>query len=707
MLFHLVNVMWVGRLGASATAAVTTSFYVVWMIWSVNDLTAVAVAATVARHIGAREPERAAYGAAQATLLAVILGVLVSIVGLLLVDPVFGLLDAAPDVQALGVSYLRILLVAAPITLLFGLSESVLRAAGDTRTPMIVIASSLALNALLDPLLIFGWGPFPELGVRGAAIATVLAQLFAVGWFLVLALRRHPAFPFDFPALRRLALPYALALVRIGLPFSLMGLLFSAIYLGMAKIAARFGTASLAVMGVGNRVESIAYLVAVGLGLACEAVVGQNLGAREPKRAENAAWLAAGTMAGFAIVLSLAMWFVPEPLLLIFTSDDEVLRLGVPYLQVLAASQLFAVTEIVLNGAFSGAGDTLPPMVITGAVSTLRIPLAWWLCVDKGLGPLGIAWTITVTCIVRGALLAFWFRRGAWKTKALATARAAPAAHVAAAVALLSVFWVGESRADWQWFAGGRRFEPLLADPREPRLGFDYIEGGYWSGQAGGSATLAAIGAPTRVGLDGMAWLWISSLPDYNFPLETVDGTLGLWLETAQGPTSARIRLYHWSGHLADGAQDIEERRIVYSREILSAIVSQDVSPTLRLYGGPAAYLRADPNTQAFQFQVGGRMGDAGTGASEPTNAMERALAAAGVGAGGGMRSSFYAAFDLRMKAENAYRVNQSYEVGIRLGRGTGSGLRLAAGYQNGVSERGQAWQTPERYFSVGASFGD
>ncbi len=428
-LFHVVDVMWVGRLGAAATAGVTTSFYFVWMIWSVNDITAVSVAATVSRHIGAREPGRAAYGAAQAALLALLLGGGVTVIGLVAVDPLFALLGAAPDVHALGVGYLRIILAGSVVTFLFGLSESILRAAGDTRTPMIVVASSLALNAVLTPLFMFGLGPLPALGVEGAALGTVIAQIVAVAWFGVLARRRHPAFPFDFAALRRFSAPYALALVRIGLPFSLMGLLFSAVYVVLAKIAARFGTESLAVLGIGNRVESIAYLVAVAMGLACEAVVGQNLGAREPRRAERAAWLGSGLMAAFALLVSLAMWIAPEALMSFFTADAEVIRLGVPYVRVLAACQAFSAIEIVINGAFSGAGDTLPPMVITGIISMLRIPLAWWLCVVKGWGPMGLAWTISVTCIVRGALLAYWFRRGAWKTKALATAEAVAVPH--------------------------------------------------------------------------------------------------------------------------------------------------------------------------------------------------------------------------------------------------------------------------------------
>ncbi len=307
------------------------------------------------------------------------------------------------------------------------------------------------------------------------------------------------------------------------------------------------------------------------------------------------------------------------------------------------------------------------------------------------------------------------------------------AAIALAALALPAIpgFGVPEAGAEWRWFEGDRTFEPLTADPREPRLGFDYIEGGSWSAKAGGAATLASIvGTPLeearasadgarvseprptlRLGIDGMAWLWLSTLPDYNFPLETVDGTIGIWLESSEGPWSGRLRLYHWSGHLGDGADDVATRRIVYSREILAVIVSRDVSPTLRLYGGPTTYLSADPHTQAFQFQFGGRLGSAapsGTASPGPPSVFTSGvLGAAGGAQAGAGRSGFYAAFDMRMKAESEYRGNQSYKVGFRMGSTPGNSLRIAAGYTNGNSERGQYWQTPEHYFSLGAFFGD
>ena len=427
-LYHWIDVMWVGRLGATATAAVTTSFFAVWTAWAVGDLVGVAVAATVSRHVGAGERDRAAYGAAQATLLALLLGLVVSVAGALSAGALFRILGAPPEMTGPATEYLRIVLGGAVVTYLGVVGESILRAAGDTRTPLLVVASSLVLNTVLSPLLMFGVGPFPQMGVAGAAAATVIAQVFAVAWYAGLAFRRHPALPFDFAALARPAPRSMAALARIGLPFCLIGVLYSIVYLWLARTAAPFGTGALAVVGMANRIESLTYLAAVGFALACEAMVGQNLGAGRPDRAERATALSTGLMAGLGFAVSLLMWFVPEALLGFFTSDPAVVAQGVPYLRILAPCQAFTALEIVLNGAFAGAGDTLPPSIISVTVSVLRIPLVTWMAGGLGLGLEGIAWTITLTCIARALIVALWFRRGRWKTKALATASAA--AHV-------------------------------------------------------------------------------------------------------------------------------------------------------------------------------------------------------------------------------------------------------------------------------------
>ena len=235
------------------------------------------------------------------------------------------------------------------------------------------------------------------------------------------------------------------------------------------------------------------------------------------------------------------------------------------------------------------------------------------------------------------------------------------------------------------------------ADPREPGLGFALVEDGFVSARVGHSFALGRTGRArgVEVGLDGLGWLWFSTQPRLNFPLESIDGTFAMWAGARASERVAwRLRLAHWSGHLGDGASDIEERRIVYSRESLSGLVFWEANPHLQLYGGPAFFVRADPPTPAFQFQVGGEL--------RPDRALprERDRRPAHVDP--------YLAIDFRSKAENSSRVNQSYRAGIRLaGAPGGNALRIYLGYDAGRSERGQAWRTTENYISLGAAFGD
>jgi putative MATE family efflux protein len=421
-LFHFVDVMWVGRLGATATAAVTTSFYVVWIIFALADIAGVAVAATVSRAIGAGDRASAAYGAAQSILLALVIGAACMVAGFALLRPILATIGASPEVVRLASDYLVVLLVGAPVAMLYVVCESTLRSAGDTRTPMWIIGVSLALNALLAPLLIFGPGPFPAWGVRGAAIATVIAQSAAVVAFLRVAWRGHAAFPLDRAALARPAWRYLGSLARVGVPYAGIGFLFAVVYLWFSAVSARFGTEALAVLGIGNRIESLTYLVAIAFGLAIEPMVGQNLGAGNPARAARAAWLGTGIMCAFGLAMGILMWFAPGALLRWFSADATVIALGTPYVRVLALCQIFVAIELTLNGAFSGAGDTVPPLVITVTLALLRVPMAWALALTTGWGMQGIAWTIVLTCVARGALIAWWFQRGAWKTKRLPTA---------------------------------------------------------------------------------------------------------------------------------------------------------------------------------------------------------------------------------------------------------------------------------------------
>jgi Na+-driven multidrug efflux pump len=207
------------------------------------------------------------------------------------------------------------------------------------------------------------------------------------------------------------------SIARIGLPTALTGITFSLIYVALTRVTTQFGTPALAALGLGHRVESWLYTVGVGFGAAAAAIVGQNLGAGRPDRAERAGWITLWYATIPAFIGGLAAVVIPEQLATLFTNDVEVIAVAVRYLRISALAMLTVCAEIVLEGALGGAGHTIPPMLTSTALTALRIPLAWWAAGRFGAD--GVWWAISLTAVARGlAMIALW-RAGGWKHKSV------------------------------------------------------------------------------------------------------------------------------------------------------------------------------------------------------------------------------------------------------------------------------------------------
>jgi putative MATE family efflux protein len=417
--YHLVDLFWVGRLGAAASAALTTSLYATWIMTSLMESVGTGIVALVARALGGARFERAGTAAAQGVLTALACGLIFAVVARPLAAPLFRLIGVPADVAPLGATYLGLLFAGAPALFLMGASESIWRATGDTVTPLRVVGASTLVNAVLDPLLIFGVGPFPRLGIAGAAWATVATWGLSVLIFALLARRSGTRFPLDRRSLARPNLADMSLTLRIGLPRFLVGSLFSAVYLALSNLVSQFGTAALAIVGIVNRLESMVYVAADAIGAATASMVGQNLGAEQAERAARVAHVAAALGTALSLVPTFAMVFFPEALIRPFSADPEVLRLSDPYLRIIGLCQAFMMLEIVYSGGFAGAGDTLPPMLVELPISAARVPLAWLAAGSLGLGLIGVAWVLSLTCILRGGWIALWFRTGRWQHRRL------------------------------------------------------------------------------------------------------------------------------------------------------------------------------------------------------------------------------------------------------------------------------------------------
>jgi putative MATE family efflux protein len=410
--FGTVDAVWVGmKIGAAGIAAVATSLFWIWLIIAIAEMVSVGLTAVAARRYGEGRNIDAARAAGSSLVFTLILGTSISAIGLGLLPWMFRVMQTPPDVTALGVSYLGTYLIGTPLIFGFFAVDAAFRAAGDSRTPFALLAVSVALTLVLDPMLILGWGPAPKLGIAGAAIATVSTRsvAFALGLWIALRRGRVRLGALDWVAIR--------SVCRVGLPTAATGVTFSLIYVFVTRSATQFGTPALAALGIGHRVESWLYMIGVGFGAATAAIVGQNLGAGRPDRAERAGWLATGFCTALGLVACVLELVIPERFAALFTSDPAVIAEAASYLRIAAVSQLAICAEIVLEGGLGGAGHTFAPMLASTTLTASRIPLAAWSASRFGVA--GIWWVISLTAIARGLAMVWLWRAGGWKRRTL------------------------------------------------------------------------------------------------------------------------------------------------------------------------------------------------------------------------------------------------------------------------------------------------
>ncbi len=406
--FVSLDSAWVGHfVGAAGLAAVSTSIFYIWVIVSLAEMVSVGLTAVAARRHGEGRDEEAARAVGDALVFTLGLGVGTAILGLLALPHLFALMETPPEVTALGMRYLGTYLAGAPLIFGYFVVDAAFRAAGNTKLPFFMLLCATLIAATLDPMLITGWGPFPQLGIRGAAVATlcVRGSLCVVG---TLMLRRRRLVSFGAIDWSRIRI-----IVRVGMPTALTGVIFSLIYVVMTRTTQQFGTPALAALGLGHRIESWMYMVGVGFGAAAAAIVGQNLGAGKVDRAARAGWLTLAMTGVPGIIACAVLYVFPAHLAGLFSTDVAVVEEATRYLRTAAFAQLVVSGETVLEGALGGAGWTLPPMITSTAITLARVPLAAWAA--SQWGTTGIWWVISLTAIARAlAMMGLW-ASGGWR----------------------------------------------------------------------------------------------------------------------------------------------------------------------------------------------------------------------------------------------------------------------------------------------------
>jgi putative MATE family efflux protein len=416
-IFAVADVFWVAHLGADAVATVGLTESMMTMIYTAAMGLSIGAMALVARRIGEQNPEAAGRAAGQAVLLGVIVAALIAAFGAPQAHRLLRLMGATPDVVQSGGTFTRVMLGGNATVLLLFLMNAVFRGSGDASIAMRVLWFGNVLNIALGPCFIFGLGPFPELGVTGAAVATNIGRGSAVVYQLVTLARGRGRVK-----LERRHLHFDLSIMKSVLRLSGSGtlqiLIGTASYVGLVRILSVFGSDALAGYTIGIRVIIFALLPALGVSNAAATMVGQNLGAGRPDRAERAVWTAAVynmiVLGVVGLVFLVGAGFIAR----LFTSDPAVQPFTIGCLRIVSLGFVFYASGMVLTQAFNGAGDTWTPTVINLFVFWLwEIPLAWWLAVRAGLGPRGVFIALTVAYSTLAVVSAVLFRQGRWKTK--------------------------------------------------------------------------------------------------------------------------------------------------------------------------------------------------------------------------------------------------------------------------------------------------
>ncbi len=417
-LFAIVDTFFVAKLGAEPVAVVGFTESVLALVYAVAIGLSIGGTATVARRFGEQDLDGAARTATHVVYLGLIVSVVMGAAGLIFAPDILRFLGAEPSVVELGTPFARIMFGTNVVIVFLFLLNGVFRGAGDAAIALRVLIIANGLNIILDPLFIFGVWIFPEWGVTGAAVATVIGRAVGVTYaFWALFLRKNGRLEvraehwrFD-PKL-------IVSLIKISGTAVLQFLIATLSWSGLVIILAPFGTVALAGYQIGLRVIIFVLLPAVGLANAAATLVGQNLGAGQPERAERSVWLAGALNAGLLGLAGLFFVIFPDLVVSVFTTDPQVSTYASDCLRIVGYGYAFYGLGMVMESSFNGAGDTWTPTYLNFFVFWMfEIPLAYVLANHFGYGPQGVFWSMTLAFSMLAVVSALLFKRGKWKLK--------------------------------------------------------------------------------------------------------------------------------------------------------------------------------------------------------------------------------------------------------------------------------------------------
>lgn len=409
ILFEAIDIFWIGKLGANAVAAVGGASFLLWTLFALMNLTNTGTATLIAQFWGAGDREARHQVAREAFWYVLLFSLITIIILHFTIADLLRLMGLDQATQKLALEYFRVYLYGLPMIYLFNLQGQILNAQGAVRLRTIIMLFSLSLNIVLDPLLIFGYFGFPEMGIKGASIATLISE--SIGVLISIHFMRRWDYIGRLRHFRKITWHYFKQLLTIGIPSATTNMTWTIVFPLLTVVITKFGMEPLAGLNIANRWEGFPYFFGVGFSVAIATLVGHSIGAGNLEHAKRIAmrgvWLATLILAPISLLFIL----IPEQLIGLLNSDPEVIRHGAEYLRIVGYFELFLGWELVLEGAYNGIGNTRPYMWVRVPLTLGRIPLAWLLAITFDMGVVGVWWAISVTTLIKGVVLMGVYRR--------------------------------------------------------------------------------------------------------------------------------------------------------------------------------------------------------------------------------------------------------------------------------------------------------
>jgi len=410
MAYNLTDIMWLGRLSTEAVAAAGTAGFFLWLGAAIYMMPQVGIGVSVSQSLGREDDDVAQSYISNGFQLNIFLAIIYSIFLYLFRYQIIGFFNLGdPEVISMAIDYLSIISIGIIFHFINPMFAIALNSSGNSMTPFRINAIGLVTNIILDPLLIFGIGPFPALGVKGAAIATILAQIVVTIIFITLGKYNQMVYS-DINIFKKPNVEYIKRIIKLGFPPSMQMALHAIISMIITRLVAAFGPIPVAVQNIGSQIESLSWMTSEGFSTAISAFVGHNFGAKKIERIKEGYLKGMQILGSIGLLASILLIFAAKPIFTIFTPNDPVaIKEGIIYLRILGLSQFFVALEIGTAGAFNGLGKTIEPTLVTTSLNILRIPLAIFLSGYTALALSGIWWSISFTSILKGIILVTWF----------------------------------------------------------------------------------------------------------------------------------------------------------------------------------------------------------------------------------------------------------------------------------------------------------